>query len=248
MYAIFCVGYQVQSNFLADVVEGWIDGSRAAALESFVEFAMSYECLWESSSLSQFEARITGRLLVRLPSDSVVSNLENKLRICGIDLESIQGVLSLRTMPSDIPLDHGTIPPDRNRISVENSINSYLDRGWSTLESMLNDEEMPDSMWNVLPNFLRQSKGLPSIDLEKCLGKICKRDLDGLIPRASSSVEAIFAMDAEAYHRRLPGWLANMFSKMTRRFAEDKILSAPFLESVKQLGMLHSMLSDTQAL
>ena len=243
---IFRVGYQTQSNFLADVIEMWMKKNTTNRITCFANLILSYESLWKSTSFSLFEARIFGPL--SLTVDGALSNMEKKLEMCDINLDSIENVLSLRTIVFKVPQKNERQLLSANRARMENILNSYVGRCVSTVERMIDDEEIADSVWNVLPDFIKAAVSSAKIDLEKWLGKICKHDLHGLIPKAPRSIQAILEIDMDVYHRRLPGWIARVFSRMTRRFAEDRVLSPSALESVKQLGMDCGCEPDVQIL
>ena len=127
--------------------------------------------------------------------------------------------------------------------SLENALHVYLNRCWPVIERMIQDGEVSDSIWDIVCRFVSYSY---NINLEKLLGKVCKCDSEGLNPKASKAIECILKKDPQVCHRQLPGWMVRTFSRLTRRFAEDEILSETTLRSVRDLSMIYSVMTDIQ--
>jgi hypothetical protein len=224
MKLIFHIGYIVPSTLLGDVIEKWLDQS-VDAVTHFTKVLSSCQFIWKSSSLNKFEVRILGRLVYG--SNDLTRRLKKKLSTCDQDLDSIDSVLVLgRT-----DMIHGD---SERKDSLDKALCAYLKRCSAVMERIVQDGDLSDRIWSMIPQFLSQSQ---DIDLEKWLGKICKSDTEDLNPKASMAIGSILNKDPQVFHRLLPGWVVRTFSRLTRRFAEDKRLSETTLNSVKAFSM-----------
>lgn len=227
---IFRVGYEVQSEFLGDIIEEWLQyGADRVAL--FTCTLMSSDFLWTSSSFAKFEARIIGYLTTA--SDDLSLRVKEKFLICDTSLASMEAALFYgKHIAKKADMDA------QKRKSLQTGLNVYLQRCRPFLERTLKDEGMPDEIWHILPEFILQAE---DIDLEKWLGRVCKRDLDYIIPKANRVIKSILDKDINVFHRALSGWIVRTFSRLTRRFAEDEILDEATLLSIEEFGtsLLH---------
>ena len=180
MYLLFHLGYIVPSTLIGDVIENWLNQG-LDAVDRCVEVLSLCQFIWKSSSFTKFEARILGRLVYR--SNNLARKLEKKLSACNQDLDSIESVLMFtRTDPM-----HG----DSERTnSLNKALGAYLSRCSPVMERIVQDGDLSDRTWSIIPRFLSQSD---DIDLEKWLGKICKRDTEDLNPKASRAIGSILA-------------------------------------------------------
>lgn len=218
---IFHVGYIVPSTLLGDVIENWLDQS-VDAVTHFIEVLSSCQFIWKSSRFTKFEAMILGRLVYS--SNDLARRLTKKLSTCDQDLDSIESVLMLGQT--------NMILGDSD--SLDKALRAYLNRCGPVLEHIVQNGDLSDRIWSIISKFLSQSH---DIDLGKWLGKICKGDTENFNPKASMAIENILNQDPQVFHRLLPGWVVRTFSRLTRRFAEDKRLSETTLKSVEAFSM-----------
>ena len=221
---IFNLGYIVPSTLLRDVIENWLDQS-VDAVTYLIEVLSSSEFIWKSSSFNKFEVKILGRLVYG--SNDLMRRLKKKLSTCDQDLDSIESVLML----GQIDMIHGD---SERKDSLDKALRAYLNRCSPVMERIVQDGDLSDRIWSIIPQFLSQSH---DIDLQKWLGKICKSDTEDLNPKASMTIGSILDKDPQVFHRLLPGWMVRTFSRLTRRFAEDKRLSEATLKSVEAFSI-----------
>ena len=224
---IFRLGYVVPSTLLSDVIEKWLDQS-VDVVTLFIEVLSSCQFIWKSTSFNKFEAKILGRLVYG--SNDLTRKLKKKLSTCDQDLDSIESVL----MFGRTNMIHGN---SEQKNSLDKVLRTYLNRCRPIIERIVQDGDLSDRMWSIIPQFLSQSH---DIDLEKWLGKICKSDTEDLNPKASMAIGSILDKDPQVFHRLLPGWMVRTFSRLTRRFSEDKRLSETTLKSVEAFSMSSS--------
>jgi hypothetical protein len=227
---IFHLGYEVQSTLLCDIIEGWLL-QRTDIAPSFVDALLSFDVVWRSTTFTKFEARIFGNLL--FDSDDLSAKVGKKLSICETDLNSIASVLCLGKLFYN--KENEEVGQKR---SLQNALRTFLNRSSPLMERVIKEGDSSDTLWEIIPEFILLSD---DVDLEKWLGKICHFDLEDLNPKGSRAVKAVLDKDRYIFHRHLPGWVIRTFSRLTRRFAEDKTLSEPTLKSVVEFGMLHSV-------
>lgn len=158
-----------------------------------------------------------------------------KVSACAADLSSVESVLCLSSL-----LAQGYHDDARSLETLHSAMSDYLRRCCPIVERALQDG-LSVEVWDILPGFILRTT---NIDLEKWLGNICKRDFEGLNPKGSGAIECILKKDRHVFHRTLPGWMVRTFSRLTRRFAEDEILSETTLSSVRDFGKLFLATSD----
>ena len=221
---IFHVGYIVPSTLLGDVIENWLDQSVDAVIR-FIAVLSSCQFIWKSSRFTKFEATILGRLVYS--SNDLARRLTKKLSTCDQDLDSIESVLML----GQVDMIHGD---SERKDSLDKALRAYLNGCGPIMERIVQDSDLSDRIWSIISKFLSQSH---DIDLGKWLGKICKSDTEDLNPKASMAIRNILDKDPQVFHRLFPGWMVRTFSRLTRRFAEDKRLSETTLKSVEAFSM-----------
>ena len=210
---LFRIGYEVQSDFIGDVIEEWLK-ERPECSPNFVDALLSCEFIWKSTLFSRFEMRIL-RLLT-LDSYDLLTKVKRKLATIDAEPESLRNVLEFW------------------RREIQAEINTYLNRCGIFMEALFKRDEVSAEIWDVVPSFVSTAE---DIDLGKWLGMICKRDLEDINPRGCCAIRAVLKRHPLTYHRSLPGWTARTFSRFTRRFAEDKRLSEGTLKAVKDFGI-----------
>jgi hypothetical protein len=229
---IFHIGYITQSTYLSNAISDWLYQS-PDRIESFASMLSSCDFVWKSTSFTKFEALIVGHLAFRC--SSLTEKLTLKLSGCASDLSSVESVLCLSTqLVKELRNDSGSLE------TLQLALSDYLRRCSPIVERALQDD-LPVLVWDILPSFILYTT---TIDLEKWLGNICKRDLEDLNPRGSGAISCILKKDGYVFHRALPGWMARTFSRLTRRFAEDEILSETTLKSIEDFGCSLSVMAD----
>jgi hypothetical protein len=151
-------------------------------------------------------------------SIALTSELAQKLSTCNTDMHTLRSVLLIRPEPNDT-------------ILIE-AIKNCLERFTRPLERIFADDDSKIE-WSIVVDFIRNAD---TLDHEKWLGMVCKRDGEGLIPEGISAATALLDLDHAVVNRRFPGWLARTMSRLTRRFAEDPTLSDPTLKAIRELG------------
>jgi hypothetical protein len=209
------VGYEIQSDFLANVIQECIERFTDGAM-MFCRTILEHGELWTATALTIFEAKIMSGLINRSPQLS--NKLAFKLATCDADMPSLRGVLLLR--------------PDQANVVLHDAVKQYVERFTKPMERMLKDIDSKVE-WNLVVDFIRSSD---SLSPEKWLGMICKRDTEGFLPEGIVAVTALLDKDRSLVNKRFLGWLARAMSRLTRRFSEDLILSDSTLKAVRDLG------------
>jgi hypothetical protein len=234
MKLILRVGYEVQSTFLGDAMEEWLH-QNVDAVEEFIAILLSCQFLWSSSSFTNFEARIVCTLA--FDSNDLSAKLAMKLSTSDLDLHSIESALLLGSKAKRLPRDAPRTKP------IQQALRTYLKRCTPVMERILKGGDLSDHLWEIIPEFVLQSD---DVDLEKWLGMICKCDSEALNPKASGAIKSLLDANPQTFHRLLPGWIVRTVSRLTRRFAEDNVLSDCTLRSVEEFSMLLRFNANSQ--
>jgi hypothetical protein len=222
--SLFLLGYLVQSSSFADVIMSWL-ADPANSSESLIMSLSSAQMVWKSKQITALEAKVFCKLAIQ--NEKFGESFRRKLSDCDANLESLRNILpSLRLtfQSTDICFSNS---------GLEDSIRKILERWEPILQRTLEEQGFSQPDFELLENYLQL---VADIDLEKWVGLVCKYDLENLVPRGISAIEAIFKRNMETYHRRLPGWVAGTLSRFTRRFAEDKELSDDVLHAINAFG------------
>jgi hypothetical protein len=222
MYLLFRLGLEIRSPLLEDIFEVWLDQPKEA-VTPFIDALLGSKSLWKSNSFTKFEAKPIRGLAIH--SKDLTKKYIRKLSTCKVDMTSIEAVLSLRK----------TLVEEQSDLLKAST--AFLTRSMPTIESMVINEDRTETDWDIFADFISHSE---DIDLEKWLGVVCKHD-ENLIPEGSLAIKAILDRDATIFHRTLPGWIVRTFSRFTRRFAEDKMLSEAVLTAVDGLSISPAM-------
>jgi hypothetical protein len=220
---LFRIGYEVQSDFIGDVIEEWLN-PRADSVGDFIKGILSCDFIWKSKSFSRFEMRILARLAFN--SHDLLTRLKQKLATCEPELQSLKNVLQFTVYI-------GGNREDIRYREVQAEMDKYLNRCGAFVEGLFKKDEVSAEIWEIVPYFLSMAE---DVDLGRWLGMICKRDLENLNPQGCLAIRSVLDKDPQVYHRSLPGWIARTFSRFTRRFAEDIELSEVTLRALKDFG------------
>lgn len=224
---VFRLGYEVQSDFLCEVLQIWLQQTKDSS-EYLVELLLSSDFLWKSKEFTKFEANMISH--VSCYSEELARLTGKKFSKCNTDLTSLESVLLFSHKVSN---RSKTLEPLPNK--PRDDVQKYLKRCLPVMEHSMIEHEHSEQFWSVLPDMLRRTA---AVDLEKWLGLICTHDLESLVPEGVQSIDAILNRDKEVFHRELSGWITRTFSRFTRRFAEDETLSEQTLTAVKAFGAL----------
>jgi hypothetical protein len=220
---LFRIGYEVQSEFIGDVIEEWLK-ERADSVSEFINGVVSCDFIWKSTLFSRFEMRIIARLAFN--SHDVLRRLKQKLATCEAELQSLKNVLQFAVYI-------GGNRQDMRYQEIQPEMDTYLNRCGTFVEGLFKKDGVSAEIWEIVPYFVSMAK---DIDLGKWLGMICKRDLEDINPQGCRAIRSVLDKDPQAYHRSLPGWIVRTFSRFTRRFSEDKELSEVTLRSLNDFG------------
>jgi len=220
---MYRIGYEVQSPFLVEVIESLISHSETLVQSCIPQF-LSCDPVWSSDVLTDFEVKILNGIITR--SVDLTEKLIQKLSNCSLDTTSLRNVLALKT----------TISKEHTQLGLAKAVNIYLEKWIPVLERSLPESGFEYVDGNLLAKFIDNSE---EIDLDKWLGLVCKCDTDTLVPQGGGAIVAIIGR-AKNFHRRLPGWIVRTFSRLTRRFAEDKVLSQTTDQALRDLGVTWS--------
>jgi hypothetical protein len=218
---MYRIGYEFQSSFLVEVVQNWISQSEKL-VDSFITQLLSCETIWSSGVLTDFEVKILKGLIVR--SVGLTSKVIAKLSKCGLDTTSLRNVLALKK----------TISSNEGQHTLLTAINTYVEKWIPLLERSVRDDGFGKIDGTLLADFVAN---VGDLDFDKWLGLVCKCDTDTLVPQGGAAIEVIITR-AKNFHRRLPGWIVRTFSRLTRRFAEDKVLSDVTVQAIRDLGIV----------
>jgi hypothetical protein len=221
MFVLFRLGIEIQTPFLDEIFEVWLHRPKEDTA-AFIEALVGFESRWKSTSFTIFEAKILCRLAMY--SENLTKKFVKKISASKVDTRTIKAVLSLRR--------EMTAQAD-GQSNVLKALNAFLTRSKPFMEGLLTNEDRTETDWDIVADHVSQSE---DVDLEGWLELVCKQD-QGLIPEASLSIMVILERDETVFHRSLPGWIARTFSRLTRRFAEDKELSKSVLMAVERLGI-----------
>jgi len=221
-----------QPSLLTKIVEFWFH-HRTSELLTLEEYIVSSPFLWNepwSAHITPFEVEIFGNLYYE--SKPLRELFQKKLFNCHPSIITLRSALQIADFLSS---DSSTL----DTFSMQDSLQRYFESSERLVRGHLDIAADPlshsfvEELWELVPGFILHKK---TIDLESWLGQVCKDDEEHLNPLACAAVQSIFTRNPQAFHRRLPGWFVCTFSRFTRRFAEDEVLSERTLASVKEFG------------